>query len=81
MSDNAAVQLGHKRNSQGVGGAERSNDVLFRVIADRQRTECSDCDAGNGAGIGGGLVPDHYRGLRAIPHKVLESCVGLLVSL
>jgi len=67
MSNYAPIHLSHERNSQGFGGAERGNDELLRVIADRQSTECSDCDVSNGAGIGIGLTPDHYPGPHAIP--------------
>ena len=67
MPNHAPIQLSHELNSQSVGGAERGNDELLRVIADWQRTECRDCDISNGTDIGIGLTPDHYPGPHAIP--------------
>jgi hypothetical protein len=66
MSNFAPIHLSHERDRQGFGGAERGNDELLRVIADRQSAECSDCDVGNGAGIGIGLTPDNDPGPHAI---------------
>lgn len=65
MSNYAPIHFSHKRNSQGFGGAERGNDKLLRVIADRQSTECSDCDVSNGTDIRIGLIPDSYPGSHA----------------
>jgi hypothetical protein len=67
MSNYAPLHLRHERNSQGIGGAERGNDELLRVIADRQSAEGSDCDVSNGTDIGIGLTPDKDPGPHAIP--------------
>ncbi len=49
-----------------LGGAERGNDELLRVTADRQSTECGDCDVSNGIESAWGLTPDNHPG----PHAV-----------
>ena len=58
MPDDAPVHLGHQRNRQGAGGAQRLDDELLGVVADRQRREGRDGDVGDGVVVGRGFGAD-----------------------
>lgn len=59
MPYHPAIRFRDERHREGLGGAERLDDVLLRVIADLQGLERGDGHRGDRARIGPGFVPDH----------------------
>ena len=72
MPDHPAIYLCDERDRECLGGAERHDDELLRVIADLQGSKRGNGHFGYRAHIGIGLVPDNN--LRMHGFLVFLSC-------
>ena len=60
MPHYAPIHFGHERNSERLGGAQRVDDELLRMVAGCQSIERSDGDFSDSADVGARFTSDEY---------------------
>jgi hypothetical protein len=58
MSDYAPIHFSYKRDCKRLGGTQRGNDELLRLVADGQGLERSSRNFGDGVDIVAGFTSD-----------------------